>query len=91
MSVFQGWRQALTLCVLRTLRPALPCLQYLLDATGRWGFMDCQRWDTFLDFLAHNGLLTTNIPPRREQVRRLAGWVSVGRAQFCGCWPPGAV
>ncbi|GAB4821510.1 hypothetical protein N2152v2_008556 [Parachlorella kessleri] len=41
--------------------------EHILESQGRWGVMDCQRWDTFLDWLARNELLTTHIPPRREQ------------------------
>lgn len=88
------------------LPPSLPRAsppQHLLDGQGRWGVMDCQRWDTFLDWLAHNGLLTAHTQPQRGQVRgarRMAAAQRQGlvlaatKATLCGgdCrpWPLGA-
>ncbi len=40
-------------------------LQAYLGGKGEWGHMEEQRWDTFLDWLAEKGLLTTLEPSRK--------------------------
>ncbi len=38
-------------------------VQLLLEG-GRWGRMDGELWDGFLNWLDDNGLLTSNMQPR---------------------------
>ena len=38
--------------------------QHYCSASGRWGYMEPQRWQTFLQWLHDSGLLTTAAPSR---------------------------
>ena len=37
-----------------------------MDAGGKWGHMDSDRWNAFLDWLSTNGLLTTKVQTRGD-------------------------
>lgn len=39
-------------------------LQFYLDGQGRWGHMETNRWENFLDWLDDKGLLTSAMPSR---------------------------
>ena len=43
----------------------MSAVQNYLDANGRWGMMESQRWDAFLDWLSDKGLLTSTMPSRK--------------------------
>ena len=62
-------------------------VQHYCSASGRWGYMEPQRWQTFLKWLHDGGLLTT-AAPSRNPVRspRSTNAFLVIHLHIC-CWP----
>ena len=42
-------------------------VQHYLSKEGKWGKMELQRWDKFLDWLSEAGLLTSKVQSRQPE------------------------